>query len=149
MTATIDLCPTIAKLVGADLPPHPIDGLDIWPLMSGQPGAKTPHETYLYYWGNELQAIRSGQWKLHFPHKYRSLTGQPGQDGKPGGYTEQKIELSLYDLNTDIGESKDLKAAHTDVVTHLEQLADKARLELGDSARKMVGTGYREPGQVE
>jgi arylsulfatase A len=149
MTATIDLFPTIAKLVGAELPPHPIDGLDIWPLMSGQPDAKTPHETYLYYWGNELQAIRSAEWKLHFPHAYRSLTGQPGQDGKPGGYTEEKIELSLYNLDTDIGESKDLKAAQPEVVVRLEQLADKARLELGDSARKMTGAGFRAPAQVE
>ena len=149
MAATIDLFPTIAKLVGADLPPHPIDGLDIWPLMSGQPGAKTPHETYLYYWGNELQAIRSGPWKLHFPHSYRSLTGQPGEDGKPGGYTEQKIELSLYNLDTDIGESHDLRAAHPEVVARLEQLADAARLELGDSARKITGAGFREPAKVE
>jgi hypothetical protein len=117
--------------------------------MSGQPDAKTPHETYLYYWGNELQAIRSAEWKLHFPHAYRSLTGQPGQDGKPGGYTEEKIELSLYNLDTDIGESKDLKAAQPEVVVRLEQLADKARLELGDSARKMTGAGFRAPAQVE
>ena len=149
MAATIDLFPTIAKLVGAELPSHPIDGLDIWPLMSGQPDAKTPHETYLYYWGNELQAIRSGEWKLHFPHVYRSLTGQPGQDGKPTGYTEEKLELSLYNLDTDIGESKDLKAARPEVVARLEQLADKARLELGDSARKMTGAGFRAPAQVE
>jgi hypothetical protein len=135
--------------VGADLPPHPIDGLDIWPLMSGQPGAKTPHETYLYYWGNELQAIRSGPWKLHFPHSYRSLTGKPGQDGKPGGYTEQKIEQSLYNLDSDIGESRDLKVAHPEVVARLEQLAEAARQELGDSARKITGAGFREPATVE
>ncbi len=149
LTATIDLFPTIAKLVGADLPPHPIDGLDIWPLMSGETGAKSPHESYLYYWGNELQAIRSGKWKLHFPHKYRSLTGKPGQDGKPGGYTEQEMDLSLYDLEADIAESTDIHATHPEVVARLEQLADAARLDLGDSARNLSGTGFRAPGQVE
>lgn len=149
LAATIDLFPTIAKLVGAELPPHPIDGLEIWPLMSGQAGAKSPHEAYLYYWGNELQAIRSGKWKLHFPHQYRSLTGPPGQEGKPSGYSTQQIDLSLFDLEADIAESKDLKAEHPEVVARLEQLADQARIELGDSAKKIDGSGYRVPGMVE
>ena len=29
---TIDLLPTVARLIGAELPKHPIDGKDIWPL---------------------------------------------------------------------------------------------------------------------
>ena len=37
MLMTIDLFPTIARLVGAALPKHPIDGLDVWPLLAGQP----------------------------------------------------------------------------------------------------------------
>src|SRR4029078_9091043 len=32
MLMTIDLFPTIARLVGADLPRHAIDGLDVWPI---------------------------------------------------------------------------------------------------------------------
>lgn len=75
---TIDLLPTIANLAGAELPKHKIDGLDIWPLVSGKEGAKSPHEAYYYYWGRELQAVRSGQWKLHFPHKYRTA-GRPAR----------------------------------------------------------------------
>ena len=149
LAATIDIVPTIAGLVGGELPPHPIDGRDIWPLMSGHPDAKTPHESYLYYWGDELQAIRSGRWKLHFPHYYRSLTGRPGKDGKPAGYSERRIEYALYDLEADIGERHDVKALYPDVMGHLQQLAAPARIELGDSARQMTGAGFREPGQVE
>ena len=147
LAATIDIVPTIAGLVGGELPSHPIDGKDIWPLMSGFPGAKTPHESYLYYWGNELQAIRAGRWKLHFPHAYRSLTGRPGKDGKPNGYSERQIEYALYDLEADIGESRDVKALYPDVMGRLQQLAEPARIELGDSARKMTGAGFREPGK--
>jgi arylsulfatase A-like enzyme len=147
LAATIDIVPTIAGLVGAKLSAHPIDGRDIWPLMTGDPDAKTPHESYLYYWGNELQAIRSGRFKLHFPHSYRSLTGTPGRDGKPGGYSEQKIGLALYDLEADIGERDDVQAQHPDVVARLQKLAEQARIDLGDTGRK--GTGVRPPGRVE
>ena len=40
---TIDVFPTVARLIGAELPAHPIDGRDIWPLLAGQPGARSPH----------------------------------------------------------------------------------------------------------
>src|SRR5262249_5419822 len=40
---TIDLLPTLAKLASAPLPDHQMDGLDIWPLISAQPGARSPH----------------------------------------------------------------------------------------------------------
>src|SRR5262249_38123952 len=73
LASTIDVLPTVAKLAGADLPPLPIDGKDISPLMFGAAGAKTPHEAYYYYWNRHLQAVRSGKWKLHFPHNYVSL----------------------------------------------------------------------------
>src|SRR5690606_23795493 len=53
----IDILPTLATLIGADLPQHKIDGLDIWPLLSGVEGATNPHEGYwFYYKRNELQA---------------------------------------------------------------------------------------------
>ena len=51
--------------------------------MSGQPEAKSPHEAYYYYWGRHLQAVRSGDWKLHFPHGYRTLVAEGGKDGLP------------------------------------------------------------------
>jgi arylsulfatase A-like enzyme len=108
VAATIDLLPTLAKLADAPLGDKKIDGKDIWPLLSGQKDAKSPHEAYYFYWGRELHAIRSGKWKLHFPHVYRSLTGTPGRDGKPGGYSQQRTGLALYDLEADVGEKNDV-----------------------------------------
>ncbi len=148
IAATIDVLPTVAGLTQTKLPVHAIDGEDIWPLMSGQSGAKSPHDYYCYYWGNELQAIRSGKWKLHFPHKYRSLTGTPGQNGKPDGYSVGETGLALYDLESDIGETTDVKAEHPQVVQRLQKMADEARQELGDSAQKVKGSGFREPGRI-
>jgi arylsulfatase len=149
LAATIDIFPTVAALTGARLPDHPIDGKDIYPLMSGAPGAKTPHEAYYYYWGNHLQAIRSGDWKLHFPHEYRSLTGTPGRDGKPGGYSTQTTELALYNLKTDVGETTDVKGEHPEVVARLQRLAEAAREELGDSAQMRQGKGFRAPARID
>ncbi len=147
---TIDLLPTIAKLAKADLPPHKIDGLDIWPLLKGDAKAKNPHAAYFFYYNtNELQAIRSGKWKLVLPHTYRTLGDQPkAKDGIPVKYSNVKAGLELYDLESDIGEKNNIAAKHPDVVQRLEALAEQAREDMGDSLTKRVGKGAREPGRL-
>ena len=146
---TIDLLPTLAKLTGGKLPEHKIDGLDIWPLLAGDSSAKNPHEAYYFYYGvNELQAVRSGDWKLFFPHKARSMQGQePGKDGIPGKYKALPVGLELYNLSDDLGETRNVAAENPEVVQRLQVLAEKARENLGDSLTKRVGTGTREPGR--
>lgn len=148
VAATIDLLPTIAKLAGARLPRRRIDGKDIWPLLAAQPGAKSPHEAYYYYWNRELHAVRSGPWKLHFPHSYRSLDGPPGQDGKPGRYVQRRCGLELYNLQSDVGETTNVADQHPEVVEQLSRLADVARRDLGDSLHNITGAGVRPPGRV-
>ncbi len=149
LAATIDLLPTIAKLVGVELPKDRIiDGKDIWPLMSGQPGAKSPHEAYYYYWNQELQAVRSGRWKLHLPHAYPS-PGEPlGGGGKPGRLVQKKIGLALFDLEADVGETTDVADKYPDVVRHLQALAEQARDDLGDSLTKRTGRNVRPAGTL-
>jgi arylsulfatase A-like enzyme len=145
---TIDVLPTVAKLAGAELPKHPIDGLDIWPLISGKPGAKSPHEALYFYWFNDLQAVRSGRWKLHFPHTYITLADFPaGVDGLPAKYFERRTPLALFDLENDVGERQNVANQHPDVVRRLEALAEKARDELGDSATRREGKGVRPVGR--
>jgi arylsulfatase A len=146
---TIDILPTIAGLMGGKLPDHPIDGRDIWPLMSGQPEAKNPHEALFFYWGRHLQAMRSGKWKLHFPHAYRTMAGKPGgKGGKPNPYSQARTELALFDLEKDISQKRNVADQHPDVVKRLQALADKCRQALGDSATKTKGSGVRQPGRV-
>jgi len=146
---TIDFLPTIAGLIGARLPEHPIDGLDIQPLMEGRPGATCPHEAYFFYWGRALQAVRMGRWKLHFPHAYRTLGGRGGgTDGRPVPYETGRTDLALYDLWTDPGERINLAEARPEVVKHIEALAQKIREDLGDSARKIKGKGVRPAGHA-
>ncbi|MEO6597767.1 MAG: sulfatase [Planctomycetota bacterium] len=150
LASTIDILPTIANLIGADLPKHKIDGLDIRPLIFGTEGAVSPHEVfYCYYGGGQLQAVRDARWKLHLPHQYATLDGKPGGvDGSPSPYMNKKIGLSLYDLRADPGESKDVAAEHPDVVERLQRLAQVAREDLGDTLTKTVGAGRREPGRL-
>jgi arylsulfatase A len=148
VAATIDILPTMAKLIGAELPQHKIDGRDIGPLMAGEEGAASPHEAYYFYWNNELQAIRSGQWKLHFPHSYRALTGKPGRDGNPSGYSDEKCGLELYDLQNDIGERRNVADENPHVVTKLQKLAEAARDDLGDSLQKRPGKNARPVGKL-
>jgi arylsulfatase A-like enzyme len=145
---TIDLLPTIAHLAGAKLPAHRIDGKDISPLLAGRRGARRPHEALYFYWERELQAVRSGRWKLHFPHRYISLPGKAGAGGRPARYVQRKIGLALYDLEKDRGETTDVAARHPDVVKRLKALADQARADLGDSATGRKGRGVRPPGRL-
>ncbi|HEY6169228.1 MAG TPA: sulfatase [Verrucomicrobiae bacterium] len=153
MMMTIDLLPTIAKLTGAELPKHKIDGLDVWPLIAGEKGAKNPHDGYAFYYEqNALQAVSSsdGRWKLQLPHTYRTLNGRPGgTNGIPARYDNRKLEVTeLYDLQNDIGETKNVAAANPQVVKQLEAFAEKMRTELGDALTQRKGSGSREPGRV-
>jgi arylsulfatase A len=149
VAGTIDILPTLAYLAGAELPQQRIDGQNIWPILAGPPTTPSPHEAYFYYWGRELQAVRSGPWKLHFPHAYRSLDGEPGKDGKPGPYINRTCGLELYHLDDDIGETKNVADQHPEVVTRLQSLAEKMRDDLGDELTKKQGSGLRPAGKLE
>ena len=149
LAATIDILPTLAEITGAKLPERKIDGKSILPLMENKPDAKTPHEAYFYYYGNGLHAVRSGKWKLYFPHQYRSLDGPPGRDGLPSQYVQRKCGLELYDLEADIGEQHDLAANEPEIVKRLSHFADQMREDLGDSFQKQRGKEVRQPGRIE
>jgi len=138
ITTTMDLLPTVARLAGASLPAErTIDGRDIWPLLSGQPDACSPHEAFYYYYMDQLQAVRADRWKLHLPQDAK-------RTGLAGGAAPAQAEL--YDLDADIGESQNVAAEHPDVVQRLTAWADAARQDLGDGAR--AGRGQRPAGRV-
>ncbi len=144
---TIDILTTIAALTGTRLPNHAIDGLDIGQLLrTGQAG---PHPALFFYWDRALEAVRSGRWKLHFRHSYRTLAGHPGgTGGRPAEYETAETGIALFDLETDIGERHNLAAENGEVVSRLQALAETAREDLGDSATGREGKGVRPPGQL-
>jgi arylsulfatase A-like enzyme len=147
---TIDLLPTIAGQVGAGLPERKIDGRDVWPILAGQPGATNPHPAYYFYYNvGELQALRSGDWKLMLPHTARTLRDQPAATGGvPAKYLPLPVGLELYHLRRDPGETHNVAAGNPEVLTRLLALAEDARQDLGDSLTRRTGTGTRPAGTI-
>lgn len=134
VSATFDFYPTFTKLANANYPRTDTrDGKDIWNLLSN-PDSTSPHQFFLYYFHDELQAIRQGKWKLHLPHKYQNLNF-PGNDGKRGEYKDEKIELSLFDLENDIGEQNNLVSEYPKLVEKLKNNALRYDKDLKDHIR--------------
>jgi len=97
-----DVLPTVAAVAGV-VPPENIDGISFLPTLTGK--GKQQHHEFLYWEyprnkGYE-QAVRLDDWKL-----LRTPAG--------------KIEL--YDLATDLGETKNVADQHPDIVTKIEQV---------------------------
>jgi arylsulfatase len=135
----IDVLPTLAKQVDASLPDHPIDGKDVWEVFTLKTD-KSPQEAYFFYYRvNELHAVRSGDWKLYFPHRYRSMNGQtPGKDGIPGDYIQIDLkEQELYNLVNDERETTNVASQYPEIVKQLNDLADQMRAKLGDNLSGM------------
>jgi len=148
MASTMDILPTFASLIGAKQPEKEIDGHNIMPLLKCEEGARTPWKWMYYFWPAELQAVRSGDWKLHVPHSHRRQTQPAGRDGKPFGETTARLEMALYNLKTDPSEKTDLSASHPEIVSRLLRMIKIGTNELGDSISKVSGASTRPPGQV-
>jgi arylsulfatase A-like enzyme len=101
----LDVLPTAVIAAGGKLDPSwKLDGVDLLPYLTGQQTAR-PHPTLYWRYGPQW-AIRHGDLKL---------VVSKGGSGQP----------ELYDLSTDIGESKDLASAQPAKVKELQALWDK------------------------
>ena len=123
---TLDILPTVAHLTGAELPANPVDGKNVWDLIVGKAGAKNPNVYYPFSTGSRFEGVISGdgRWKLHVPHKYRTLA-TPGHDGAAGKYRQDEIGLSLFDMETDPYETTNVIEKYPDVARRLQQLAER------------------------
>jgi arylsulfatase A-like enzyme len=147
----LDWMPTFVTLAGGSVPTDRIiDGRDITAILTGQPGAKNPHDYFLYYANGNLHAIRSGRWKFKLETTLQDET-EYGRYENPGA----KIPEALYDLETDVGEQKNLLAdgknalpEHKAVADRLRQLAVAAREDLGDHRLGIKGKGVRPIGDL-
>ena len=128
VAATLDFLPTFAAAASIKLPTdRTIDGRNLLPLLTGAT-QQSPHEHFYYFdtaiqytpetgrpvSNSNLRAIRSGRWKLHLSTN------------------------SLYDLQSDIGESKDVAGRHPELVETLKQSAAKFVTELRANIRPIA-----------
>jgi arylsulfatase A len=122
VTGMIDILPTLVRLAGGQVPAdRRIDGADAWPQLCGEANAPPAHDVFYYYRGFELEAVRSGPWKLHL------------------------AKGELYHLINDVGETQDVAGANADVVRQLRAQADAMQNDLGVTG---LGPGCRPLGSV-
>lgn len=152
LASSIDLLPTISAITGAKLPEKKIDGVNIYPLMTGEKDAMPRHEFLYYYRQNSLEAVQRDYWKLVLPHEnYQSYRGQkPGNDRWPGPYATEKITSNeLYDLRRDPGEWYNVAEYYPEKVKELQALAEEARIDLGDENTGAQGANRRKIGTIK
>lgn len=129
---TIDVLPSLARMVDAPLPDRILDGHERLDDLLGITARPAP-QPYLIYWLDDLQAVVSedGRFKLHLPHRYSTLGDQPAATGGiPAKYRQDSIGLALFDLAKDPGETVDVADQHPAVVEQLRRFAVRMHAEL-------------------
>ncbi len=125
IVSMIDFFPTFAEIVGRDVNDGIIrDGVSVLNLLQDE-NQHSARNTFFFYAGNELQAVRMGDYKLHL---------------KSG---------ELYNLAEDIGEYVNIAEGHREIIAELERLAQECREDMGDSATGIIGKNCREKGFVK
>lgn len=138
LATTMDLFPTLMGWIGGNLSNRKRDGHDIRLLIEGD--GKSPYEAFYYYYSDQLQAVRSGPWKLFLP--LGSFVRHP--HFKNGTTHTPPLLFNVYE---DIGSTQNVAEENPDIVARLTALAELIRRDLGD--RDAPGPGIRPIGQIE
>ncbi len=137
----MDVLPTFAQLAGGTVPgDRKIDGVDLWPVLSGK-AKDSGREAFYYFRGATLEAVRSGPWKLHLVAR----GGPTGPKAKQAKETAEQPPI-LHNLDTDLGETRNVAAANPEVVKRLQALVAKMDTDLGT---EKFGPNSRPLGRVE
>ncbi|HAV65479.1 MAG TPA: arylsulfatase [Verrucomicrobiales bacterium] len=122
ISGMIDILPTFAALAGAPLPAgRKLDGANLWLLLSGS-STEPVHDSFHYFRGLKLEAVRQGSWKLIL------------------------ADQQLFNLDRDLGETTDVAKDHPEQVKRLLSLAEAMDADLGIDGQ---GPGCRPLGKVE
>ena len=133
IAATIDLLPTLAGLTGGDVPvDRTIDGLDLWPWLSGQSDA-SPRDHFFV----STTVVRKGPWKLFLPGDYREVV--------PKDTARNYDHPRLYNLEKDIAEQNDVHAAQPDIVEELSALLAAYQADLQENSRPVGSLNKPQP----
>ncbi|MBL8214628.1 MAG: sulfatase [Bryobacterales bacterium] len=130
MGSHLDLLPTLAAITGAPLPPVPLDGVSIAPMLLGEAG-EVPHGLFLYFDNWELQCARMDRWKLHL-----SRFNYPAWLWLNSPRLNLPLPRpELYDLETDSEESYDASNDFPEIVAEIRSRVEMALAGLPDKVR--------------
>lgn len=120
LTSTMDLLPTVARLVRRDIPrDRIIDGKNLLPLLTNEE-QHSPHEFIFHYCGNQIHAVRYHPkesdivWKAHLmTPKWSEGTDYCSETGLclcHGDSVTVHEDPLLFDITNDPGESSPIAA---------------------------------------
>ncbi len=112
ISAFYDVLPTLCDVAGV-VKPKDIDGISFLPVLLGEKQKK--HE-FLYWefpeYGGQL-AIRMGKWKAVCRNMRK----------------KDNFTFELYDLDNDIGETKDIASEHPDIIEKIKRIVKEQHTE--------------------
>ena len=120
LASMLDIFPTVTRLCGAKPPAKPLDGIDVWPLLSGRTQS-IDREVLLYFDNWDLQCARWMNWKLHIA-RHNTAAYAPAPPGGRFSYLLAKPEL--YDLAKDPDESYDVAPENPKIVEDMMRRAN-------------------------
>jgi arylsulfatase A len=108
ISGTMDLFATFHALAGIPLPTDRVlDSYDLTPVLLGT--GKCERETFFYYRGYNLMAVRKGKWKAHFMTQAAYGQAMPDKHDPP----------ILYNLEVDPSETYNVAEQHPDVIADI------------------------------
>ena len=132
LTSMMDVVPTFLKLAGAAPPAKPLDGIDIWPVLSGA-RQELERKAILYFDNIYLQCARWGRWKLHVA-RYNSFAYNPAPAGGRHNFPVDPPEL--YDLRNDPDESYDVAPENPKIVAEIKDQIEGLMAGFPENIRK-------------
>lgn len=138
----LDLFPTLSDIIGAPLPKDRVyDGESLLPLLKGRSLQRKSDAPFYYYNCENLQAVRSGDWKLHLPRDAKQV---PFWDrNKVFFETDEPV---LYNLRNDQSEKTDVASSNPKIVQRILKAAASARQALGEFMQR--GKAQRPTGSL-
>lgn len=118
LSSHVDFMPTLARLCDAEPPKGPLDGNDMWGMISGQEKEVERNHAILHFSDWDIECARWKQWKLH----YNRENVPPFLPPLLHGYREYHLRNpELYHVIDDPKESYDVAAEHPDIVALIEK----------------------------
>jgi arylsulfatase A-like enzyme len=137
MALMMDWMPTFASLADAPLPQNtPLDGTDISDVLMGKKSKQ--EREFLFFDGSKLEGYRKGKWKVKLAF-----------DGFEGARWKKAVAphpLSLFDLEKDPGETKNLAVENPEKVEEMLAEMENAKAKLGELPPSLV---LRSPADVD